>query len=172
MIIGIDIDNTITDTAKKAAECLKEFNPSYKDYHDLPIELYNEFMLKYISYITSTCNLKDGVKEAFDYLREKNYQIIIITARSHDYKNDIKEITLNYLKTHELFYDKIIFDKTEKGECAKENHIDIFIDDKESVLDDMNRHKIECIHIGDENSKYKSFTSWCEILEYIKTKEG
>ena len=172
MIIGIDIDNTITETSKKAKEFLKEFNKNYNDYHDLPENIYNEYMQKYAIKIASLCDLKEGVKEAFNYLNSNNYKIIIITARSNYYSKDNIKATKQYLKNNDLKYNKIIFNAEEKGKVAKENNIAIFIDDKESVLDNINQYHIEPIHIGTEQSKYKSFTNWKDIIEYLKTKEG
>ena len=60
----------------------------------------------------------------------------------------------------------------DKSTLAKENNIDIFIDDKENVLDKIaSSSNIECIRFtSDKNSKYKTFNNWYDIIEYIKTK--
>ena len=56
MIIGIDIDDTITYTAKRANEILHQ-NDEYKmvkDYHDLPDEIKKEFVDKNLTTIVKS----------------------------------------------------------------------------------------------------------------------
>lgn len=169
-VIGIDIDSTITKTGKKAHECLKEYAPGYKLVRDLPEERQQEFLDLYEGYIHKTCELKEGVKEAFDYLKKNKYKIVIITARNKKHCKKQKSITKKYFKEHNLSYDKILFNKTFKGKPAFKNKCKIFIDDKESNLDDINNYGIECIKFGEESSKYKFFNDWYEIIEYLKQK--
>lgn len=171
MIIGIDIDDTITETSLMAKSNLAKFDNSYQDYHKLPKERYVEFMHKYQGYGLKNASLKEGVKEAFQYLRDKGYKIIIITARNNKYTKDLDKITINYLKEHGLVYDKIIFDKESKGLTAKSEGIDLFIDDKEVVLDEMKSVGIDTIRItSDNNSKHKTFLNWYEIIDYIESR--
>lgn len=172
MVIGIDIDDTITETSKNIESFLKEFGPSYQDYHDLPLEKYEEFMNKYIDIIMETDPLRDGVKKFFDYCNEKKYRIIIITARTNTYTKNSFWITEEYLKKNHLKYDKIIFEQVKKGDAAFKNQVNIFIDDKENVLDDVNSYGIKCIRFTNLESKYQTFYDWKDILEYIKQKEG
>ena len=170
MTIGIDIDDTMTETSKKAMEYLNKYEPSYKDYHNLPKELYLKYMQLYIDDILGNAELKNGVKDALDYLKSKNFNIVIITARSNTYSSNVIDITHAYLKKYQIPYDKIFFNKEIKGKTAKENNVDIFIDDKENVLDDVNSYGIECIRIGNGFSKYKTFNNWKDIIDYIKLK--
>lgn len=172
--IGIDIDDTITETTITGNKYVKIFNSSYKDYHDLPEDKYYQFLNLYLSEIIMNNTLKSGVKEAFEFLHKNNYKIIIITARNNIYTPNAKELTIKFFEQQGLKYDKIIFDdlKTEdKGIPAKENNVDIFIDDKEEVLDKVASVGIKCIRFANtKNSKYQTFNSWLEIIEYLKTK--
>ena len=80
---------------------------------------------------------------------------------------------MDYLAQNELEYDKIILGKENKGKIAKEEGIDIFIDDKETVLDDMVENGIKTIRRTEKtDSKHVSFANWSDIVNYIKTKEG
>lgn len=171
MIIGIDIDDTITETTKNIQHYLKEFAPNYQNYHDLEINKYEEFMRKYIDIIMKTDPIKDGVKDFFDYCNSKNYKIIIITARSNTYTKNTLKITEDYLKKYQLKYDKIIIEQEEKGKMAFQNHVDLFIDDKEKVLDGIDSYGIKCIRFTNLESKYPTFYDWKDILNYIKQKE-
>ena len=148
MTIGIDIDDTITKTSEKAAENLAKYDNNYLDYHNLPKEKYEEFMKLYQAEILRTVERREGVKE-------------------------VKTITLDYLAQNELEYDKIILGKENKGKIAKEEGIDIFIDDKETVLDDMVENGIKTIRRTEKtDSKHVSFANWSDIVNYIKTLEG
>lgn len=172
MTIGIDIDDTITKTSEIAALNLKKFDSNYSDYHDLPKERYEEFMRLYQADGLKNVELMEGVKEAFDYFKTKGYKIIIITARNNKYDDTIKDITIDYLKRHSLEYDKIVFDKESKGKIAKKEGVDIFIDDKVSVLDEVASYNIKTINISKVNgNKHKTFSNWSDIIKYIETGE-
>jgi len=172
MVLGIDIDNTITKTGKKARECLKLFAPEYDDYHQLPAQQLNEFLDLYEACIHETCELKEGVVEAFDYFNNNGYKIIIITARDNEHVPNQQEITKNYFAKHNLKYDKIIFNQKNKGKCALDNRVNIFFDDKEENLDEIGSYGIECIRFTTKNdSKYKTFSNWYDIIEYIKSRK-
>ncbi len=172
--IGIDIDDTITETTLTGNKYLNKFDSSYNNYHDLPKEKYYEFLNLFLADITKNNTLKPDVLEAFDFLHKNDYKIVIITARNNLYVPKIKELTIDFLKNKNLKYDKIIFDdfKIEnKGIQAKENNVDIFIDDKEEVLDKVACEGIECLRFTSaKNSKYKAFDNWKSIIEYLKTK--
>lgn len=171
--IGIDIDNTITCTSEKIKECLALYAPDYTDYHNLPKPQLIEFLTMYQEYIHNNCELKPGIKEAFTYFQQKGYKIIIVTAREESIASPNEEaLTKEYLKKHNLEYSKIYFACHKKGKIAKDNNIELFIDDNETVLDDIHKYNIECLKISSYlNSKYKTFTNWHDIIEYIKLRE-
>lgn len=168
MTIGIDIDDTITETTLNANKYAKIYNPNLQDdYHSLPKEKYEEFRLQYQRKISETNPLKEGVKEAFDYFASNNIKVIIITTRDKYYANDIDEISVNHLKRNGLKFSKYI-NTTTKGIEAFNNNVDIFIDDKESNLDDVSSYNIECLKFSDKKgSKYKTFSNWSDIIKYI-----
>lgn len=170
MTIGIDIDDTITETTLKANEYLKEFDEDFKeDYHKHP--KYEEFMALYRKKIMQNVSLAKHVKEAFDFFDSNGYKIIIITYRPETYAPDVNNITIEFFKKHGLKYEKLI-NTYDKGIAAKENKVDIFIDDKIVHLDDVNQYGIECIRFSNKNdSKYKTFSNWYDIIEYVKSRK-
>lgn len=172
MTIGIDIDDTITNTTQTIKKYLALFDSTYTDYRDLPKEKYVKFLTRYHAQIMKTCPLKEYVKEAFAYFKKNHDKIIIITARDNKYCKDAMDITKRYLKNQNLSYDKIIFSDNQKGKYAFENKIDLFIDDKETVLDDISKYNIKCLRLTNESdSKYKTFSNWHDIINYIKRQE-
>ena len=71
---------------------------------------------------------KTFAKEIIEKLRKDGNKVIIITSR-----NGVEEkITYDQLKAENIIVDKVITAAAEKGKIAKENNIDVFIDDKYS----------------------------------------
>ena len=167
MILGIDIDNTITATNETVRAYLKQEYPLFEDYKLLPKEEYDLFLKKYLKKMRQEYKLKKGVKEAWAYFKEHNFKIIIITARNNEFDDTYIEDTIKFLQANGLFYDKIYFDKPKKGAIASKEKVDLFIDDKETNLDDVALYNISCVCLG-KSYKYKSFNNWYQLLAYIK----
>lgn len=169
MKIGIDIDETITDT--------DEVLLSYAKANNMPIKgskcgaWPNGFWDNYAKDIYPKVKLKPDVKEVFDWLKANHHEIIIITARGYYNHQEVKKITEDFFKENNLPYDKLIMSTHNKGRVAEVEKIDLFIDDLTSNLDNVSAYDIESIKVTKEinpNSKYKEFTSWLDILAYIK----
>ncbi len=170
MILGIDIDDTITCTTETIKKYLKKKYPEYDEYKKLPRKEYIRFLKRNMKEMRSEYKLKEGVKEAFDYFHKNDFRIIIITARNNKYYRGSKLDTIKYLSDHGLVCDKIFFNKPKKGKTAFKEHVDLFIDDKESVLDGVSKYEIKCLCMRD-SAKYPSFHNWYEIIEYIKKED-
>lgn len=171
MILGIDIDDTITDTSLIVKKYLNIYDPNFKDnYKELEPIFLKDFLKTYGRDIINNNKLKPYAKETLDYLYEHGYKIILITARKNDdCVNNRVELTLKYLKEKGIKYHNIEFNQENKGACANNYNVDIFIDDKESVLEDVSKYGIECLSINSrKENKFKTFKSWKELLEYIK----
>ena len=83
LIIGVDIDDTLTNTTLFANNILKASGiDNLEDYHDLEQVAFNEFIKKNIKRIQRDVTLKDDAKEV-----AKGYECGI---QIEDY-NDIKE---------------------------------------------------------------------------------
>ena len=144
MNIGIDFDNVIVDEAevyfayaqKYTIETLKR-EPIIIDRGDITHACYctdlhnwtqdeeDDFWGKYAFEIMKQLKLKTMAKEIIEKLRNDGHRIIIITARS--------EVEAEYMyETIEktgLKVDNTLINAKEKGIIAKENNIDVFIDD-------------------------------------------
>ena len=167
MRIGIDIDDTLSKTHEEVIKTKRKFFPEYVT-SLLPPDLFKIFEKNHIRDIHTSSEAKEGASKALKWLHEHNFEIFIITARNTDFAyNDSKK----FLDNNDLFFDKLIVDSNNKAEVCQKENISLFIDDKESVCDDLSYHGIDVIKMAriDENtSKYNTFNNWEEILEYIK----
>lgn len=135
MNIGIDIDDTITETysvlipmiALKYGMDLNKLlvqKPNYSSLYNLAPE-YPELLQD----IARVVPLKTGVVEVLQKLREQGHKIIFISARNREEYDDPYSTSYNYLVNNGVPFDKLITNCSDKGnQCIVEN-IDLFIDD-------------------------------------------
>lgn len=64
-----------------------------------------------------------------EHLKEKGFEIILVTARSTMCFKNPEKVTKRSLSKHKIPYDKLIISATDKKSICEEEHIDIFIDD-------------------------------------------
>jgi len=173
MIIGIDIDETITDTKSITLKYINQYAPELKGilYEDFSEDAQADFWQKYIGMIQSENEFMPGVKEAFDYLKSEGYEIVIITARGHHIDYDAEGITEALFKKYDVPYDKIIYRTKPKGTVANQMKVKLFIDDREVNLLSAAAYGIQCVRFVeryDETSKFRQFTNWSDLLLYLK----
>src|SRR5574344_1341554 len=162
MTIGIDIDNTITNTEEKCYEYVKRLAPNLANLnlHDLNNPDMFNFYTKYLCEILQSVTLKRNAKEVINYLHENGFKIVLITARGATIKKDLNGITKNYLKLNEIYYDKLVTDSLDKGKDAYKNQVDYFIDDEEFNLDNVVKYNIKCFKFANHKpSKYLTFNN-------------
>lgn len=173
MHIGIDIDDTISETTKLANSILHSDRKyeNIADYHELSYKEFNSFCENHREELQKYAVLKDGVKEAIDYFKDKGCTITIITARGADGLGILIPYTERFLDINKIYYDKIIFAQKDKGKACKDNDITVFIDDKESVLDSIKNICPNTITLhfspNSQTSKHQIVRSWFEIKDYI-----
>lgn len=180
MIIGIDIDNTVLKTYETANYYVNKYGESYSD--NIKIKDYEHFKsLKlvgfyqdYLEKIQKEVKPFPGAVKALNVLKDKGFKLIFITARGSNFEHiidyDYEDTTKTVFDKYQIPYDKIIYRCYPKGERAKLENVDLFIDDKEYNLDDLTKHgvkSIKVVHDMNEESKYKKFDNWNDILKYI-----
>jgi len=155
MFIGIDIDDTITNTAEMLLAFAQKYDheelkrntklekekaivvhgfSTLKNAFNWTEENVERYKTKYQDYIGEHNNIKPLAKETLKKLREEGHTIILITARGidEDRFSDPYEITKKMLYKNDIPYDKLIVRCKDKVVVCKENNIDVFIDDRES----------------------------------------
>ena len=148
MNIGIDIDDTISDTYEVSFNyaqkfTIEELNKSGKikkltnlqthmyctDLHQWNEQEEKKFFDKYYKTIIEEVQPKKFAVETIKQLKQKGNTINLITARFESEFFDIKEETIKWLKSNNINYDNLYVNVGDKLTIAKKNNIDIFIDD-------------------------------------------
>ena len=180
MRIGIDIDDTITNTWEYLMPIYsKEFNvtinektpPYYNAVKDVvSLEEYLEINRKK-EFLKKDPPLKKDVKKILDKLKKEGHTIIFITARGKAY-NDPYQFTKNYLDKKSIPYDKIIVDSWDKATTCQNEKIDLFIDDRKFHCDKVSKCGIDVLMMknsyNEENKDFKQVNDWNQIYEYIQ----
>ena len=176
MTIGIDIDNTITNTSIYSNTLLKK-DPLYNsknNYRELKKEEIKNFLTKYIESIVESVLVKEDVIDTLSYWKNKGYKIVFITARGAEKTDNYTSLkstflTSLYFAKNNIPFDELVFFQEEKGAACLNEFVDIFIDDKENVLDEVAKKGIKTLRISEEKveSKHKLVQNWQEIRKYI-----
>ena len=182
MRIGIDIDDTITNTweyfipifSEKfniPEEQIKELPPYYESVKDfISIEDYFKSVREYEA-LMQEVPLKEDVKEIITKLKQEGNTIIFITARSDNSYTDPYLISKEYLDNNAVPYDKIIVNARKKGIVCKEEKIDLFIDDNLRNCVDVSKEGIKvlmmdaCYNLCDK--EFTHMNNWKQVYEYI-----
>ncbi len=196
MIIGIDIDDTITDnyaclfhyaqkyTIEELGKNIEKIDRNcvsdkyYSTAHDWNEEEHKEFLDKYYQTILLNAKPKLFAVETINQLKKEGHKIILITARFPSDKFDIKELTIQWLKDNKINYDELIVNAQDKVEVAKKKQIDIFVDDSIRNCEKMSEAQIETyimdtiINVNYDNEKIKRIYSWPHFYQEIEKRGG
>lgn len=191
MIIGIDIDDTISDTyayifpyaQKYMVEDLgkkiedgdrnSKTHMYVEKFHKWTEEEGKRFLAKYYEKILQNVQPKSFAIETINQLKQEGHKIILITARFPSEKFDVKELTLKWLKGNKIDYDELIINAQDKVEVAKNKKIDIFIDDSIHNCEKMTKAQIKTfmmdtiINLNYKNEKIKRIYSWPHLYQEI-----
>lgn len=148
MIIGVDIDDTLTIEHSLVIDygtmyCNKLgkyhlktiYSPEIVEMFDWPLKVAHEFYYKYAETFAEYPAVPFA-SEVLNKLKQEGHQIYIITARKHNDEWFPKHIskrtelyTAEWLLKNKIPFDKIFFDAKDKGKVCEENNVDIMIDD-------------------------------------------
>lgn len=193
MIIGMDIDDTTFVTVNAMIK--------YADiYHSQVLErkidknslglIRNRYYLKaiygwndeekfgffdrYYKDVLKECKMIEDANTVCQKLKERGHKIYFITARLTNIKNcPTEEITKQSLKENHIPYDRLIINASDKLTVAKENGIDVFIEDSYDTCKELSENGIKSILMTtkmnqdiDQGSIVRVKT-WEEIYEEI-----
>lgn len=192
MNIGIDIDDTISNTFETFLPYMKKFVEqdlnrkldlnlsSRTDYYNI-IEKYGiseeearTFWVNYYVEILENVQPRKSAVEVINTLKEKGHKIFLITARFDDGIVDVKAITEKWLEVNKINYDKLIINSHNKLETTKQENINLFIDDSIRNCEMVSSGDIKTYMFSTENNNYyenkkiEKVVSWDDLYEKIK----
>lgn len=194
MIIGIDIDDTITDTYEVMMNYAQEYTinvlkkePLLKQDFNCYNHLYTQYLLdwnngedlnflnQHYEQILKEVKPRTLALKYLNKLHDEGNKIVLITARWSASNFDVEKTTKEWLEKNNIPYDKLIINAENKVIAAKQEKIDIFIDDsilncqmvseagiKTYLMDSRINKKME-------NEKIERIYSWPHL--YMKLKK-
>lgn len=177
MKIGIDIDDTLTNTKEAQLQYWKEYVSNNKSdiySFNLP-ENINRFGDPYIDLFWDTYRealfappFKENAGEVISKLRKEGHIIYIITSRPKAKYDHLVDKLVNVFKSNNIEYDFIITDIKEKGKYISDNNIDILIDDDVLHCEDVYKHGKTAILFNKINN-YNHFMTddWKKVYDII-----
>ncbi len=181
MRIGIDIDDTITDTYPVYLSLISVYygldynkllknKPSYKELHKT-LPDYDKFIKDCFHLMAKMAPLKKNVVEILNKLKEKGCEIVIITARNQEEYTTPYKISYDYLTKNNVPFDKMIIGAKDKGlQCVSEG-IDVFIDDNVGNCRAVRDKGIKTIRFDsgfkERDNSLINVKSWNEVYEVL-----
>lgn len=190
MNIGIDIDNTITNTREIILDYVRKFDQenhlntkidlsqySLEESLRWDAELLHRFLKTYLADIYTHVKPKPHAIEVIKDLHQY-HSIILITSRNQR-DLSITESTLEWLSRHRLTYDKLIMNNTEnmhhfsKLSACLENDIDLMIEDHHDLSLELSE-KIPVLMFDYPYNNHLDVTNikrvqdWLEVKSIIK----
>lgn len=185
MIIGIDIDDTISHTNDKLIEAAYKFDmghvkgKGYKNKNAYSfMEIFYWSVIDVDRFLDSIRNSKfflevEPIKDSVEYINkmyDEGNKIIFITRRQNSFK--VKHMTKKWLKSHGYKYHKLVLGAKYKGEICDNEGVSFFVDnDLKNVLA-VKDYNIEAVLMGDNYNKDENeverVSSWKEIYKKYK----
>lgn len=107
---------------------------------------------------------------------KNGHEIYIVTARGEERElfKGTQDFTLQYLKSNNIPYSKILFNCINKASICKENHIDLLIDDSIKHCEAVRNENIKSILFTSIVNKSLPTTvervnNWLELEEKINS---
>ena len=188
MKIGIDIDGVILDYERvlKTYGDLYDFIELKKDgiinrnehylrnRYDWTDDERMNFVNKYFLKLSKQTPLIPGAKDVIDMLQKEGNELIIISARGGVIEA-MKDIAIEKFNEEEISFNKYYWKQEDKLEAAKNEKIDVMIDDSYDVCKKLSSNGIKTIYFRDkdmkvleQNENLKEVSNWGEIYRYIK----
>ena len=187
MRIGIDIDDTITDTWNYAMPMYeKKFNvpiqvlktrlPYYYSIEDkYTIDEYFDCVKDINKDLINIVPLRENANTIINKLRSEGNEIFFITARGFRENYYPYESSVKYLEDNNVEYDKVIINAKDKALACKEESIELFIDDSLKHVNAVSELGVPVLlfetNYNKDDKEFRHVTSWNEVYDVIKEME-
>ena len=191
MRIGLDIDNVLSnfdDVLKEqylkhdkmlGGSGIINKNVYIKHAFDWDYEYERKFYLDNIEYFAS---LLKPIKDCQKYIRklkEEGNEIYIITGRDNGEYSNPYDMTVNWFKENDIYYDKLFlvdaYDSHSKTKICLKYNIDVMIDDSRRILKDITDFGLRAIIMdtlyNKDSKEFERVRSWKEIYDKLSNKK-
>ncbi len=180
MKIGIDVDDTLTNTKEQQLKYWKEYynnnpRPGYstvlpKTINDFEDAYVQEFWDAYRLKLNFDCSVKEGVSLYTKKLKEDGHTLCIVTSRPDEKYDNLQKLMHDWIDKNNITIDIVYTDVRDKGTFCKENNFDLLIDDDIKHIKKATELNVKAILFND-NPDYDGLktTSWQELYELIST---
>lgn len=183
MRIGIDIDDTITDTFESLVPYAYKYNEKlgnkkvpdftksrYQDVFGWTDEQFFEFFGLYVPIVLEHNTPKEDFVKYINLLGKDN-EIIFITARSNMCFDNPYEFSYNWLVKNNIKFDKLLVSCQNKKTICEQEKIDVFIDDNIGHCRDVSTLNTKVLLFDSRLNKLDKnhirVSSWKEVYDYI-----
>ena len=179
--IGIDIDDTITDTYYNllpviAIKYKLDLNKLYKKKY--PYGKFHRMLPDFMDFCRANSEsvikivpLKDNVFEILNILKEDGHNIVFITARDDNEYRDPYKLCYDYLTTNGICFDKLIVCAKDKAKARINEGIDLFIDDNTRNCNEVSCSGIKTLQYHNDFTtqarNVKRVYNWNEIYDIV-----
>ena len=186
MNIGIDIDDTLTDSfdyfmpfvAEYFHVTIHELKSRNISYGNFPEEWKKDeldFCRTYYDRVAANTPFKPDAAWAVQKLRELGHRIIIITARTAAFYTDPYQTTKKELSNGHIVYDKLLCTLDKAEACLQEN-ISLLIDDSPTNCFAVNKEGVSALLFTSKANQavtttLKRVSDWKEVVAIISTIE-
>lgn len=187
MIIGLDIDNVISDYENGMIRAMLEddvnkrnagiINLNARNFLDGMFDWTKEeikaFFLEKTDEVCQNLELRKGAKKYIDKLIEDGHQIVLITYRAYpEHKNPYGN-TVKWLKNKGINYHELVLSQeADKSIECKKHNIDVMFDDRQSYCKQMREKGVNCylmFHKYNRDNRYNLpyAQNWKHVYEIV-----
>ncbi len=189
MIIGIDIDNTITHTTEMIMHYARIFgeqrqlntvpDPScyyLEDALGWDQETADLFLNTHLGKIYREMQPKEQAAEVIRQLKDE-HDLLLITSRNRHFP-EVEQITMDWLKYNHIVYDRLILNSTSnmhffsKLEVCRENGVEVMIEDHHELARELSQLIPVIVFDYPYNRHLESdniirVSHWNEVMQWI-----
>ncbi len=186
MRIGIDIDDTITDTLESLIPKAYEYNekinegvmytkyPSYENSLGLDTKQFVDFFRSCVPTVIEKNKPKKDFVKYLNLLKKEN-EIFFITARSRECFDDPYDFTEKWFQKNGITNYKLFVECHNKKEVCKKYDIDLFIDDSIDHCTRVSELNIPVLlfdsRLNRHINHFERVSSWKDVYDYVKEVE-
>lgn len=188
MRIGIDIDDTITNSWKYlmpyyakefglSMDTLENSLPYYNTLNNtISLEEYYKRVKKINKEVILNIPIKENAVNIINKLYDEGNEIYLITSRGYDENENPYEDTEKYLNNHGIKYTKLLVHSRNKAMVCKEFNIELFIDDSLKHAGMVTLENIPVLlfetNYNKNDTLYKHVKTWGEIYDLVEGMNG